>query len=445
MEGTNTTGRKGMKFVNNSLKEPSVGGDGVPGDGTGSDRAGVGGSREHHMHVERNGRHHNGHQSVIAEDGPFHRSSHRSAHSLRNAATSIISSRNSSRPPSPKHPAFRNGAIAGNGIGGRRSPRTRIYEADVENGDDENTPLVHPNRIRSRRGRANGSLRQMEHNARRRGCFRTYAGCIVAIIAIILILTGVGGFLVSTTNALQDVKIINVTDVLVSKQEIMLDLVVQAVNPNAIAVTIGNMDVNLFAKSSHVRDGDGDGGDGGDDRGDGKHDHDHGPGHDDDWWEGSSVSGARKKDTDTEHHLGRLTITLPTKRLYPPPRPHTQYHITGNVDEGTDPPDDLPKDRETMLLGRIFSFDSSLVFEGSPLRRIPSISSGELRLAKPGNKTEEGGTARWERVLMHPFELIVRGVLKYQLPLSGRIRTAPISGSVMIHPGLNTTPTPPSE
>jgi len=422
IDGTNSTGRKGMKFVNNSLnKETSFGGDGVSGDGMSSERGlgGVGSSREHHARGDRNGgRHHNGHRSILTEDGPFHRSSpHKQlTHSLRNAPSSIMPSRQSSRPPSPKINAFRNGVGIG---GGKRSPRTRVYEADIENGD-EHTPLVSTSRTRPKRRPLNSSLRQMEHNARRRGWIRTYAGCIVAVFAIILILTGVGGFLVATTNALQGVRALNVTDVLVSKQEIMLDLVVEAVNPNAIAVTIGSMDVNLFAKSSHVREG-GDGGDGND------------SGLDDDWWE----IGVTKGNLVPKEHPDQVAVDLPKQR-HPRSISQTQYRIRGNVDEGTDPPDDLPEnDKETMLLGRIFSFDSVLNFEGSPIRRIPSISTGELRLAKPGNKTEEGGTERWERVLLHPFELIIRGVLKYQLPLSGRIRTAPISGSVMIHPELD--------
>lgn len=87
-----------------------------------------------------------------------------------------------------------------------------------------------------------------------------------------------------------------------------------------------------------------------------------------------------------------------------------------------------------MLLGRIFEFDSPLIFEASPLRRRSQSSVGELRLSKPGNETEEGGTERWEKVIKYPFELIVRGVLKYQLPLSSRVRTASIRASVIVHP-----------
>lgn len=104
------------------------------------------------------------------------------------------------------------------------------------------------------------------------------------------------------------------------------------------------------------------------------------------------------------------------------------------VDEGNDPIEDPEGDSQIMLLGRIFEFDSPLIFEASPLRHRSQSSVGELRLSKPGNETEEGGTERWEKVIQHPFELIVRGVLKYQLPLSSRVRTASIRASVIVHP-----------
>lgn len=110
------------------------------------------------------------------------------------------------------------------------------------------------------------------------------------------------------------------------------------------------------------------------------------------------------------------------------------HRTTDGTDEGNDPIDDPEGDSQIMLLGRIFEFDSPLIFEASPLRHRSQSSVGELRLSKPGNETEEGGTERWEKVIQHPFELIVRGVLKYQLPLSSRVRTASIRASVIVHP-----------
>ena len=78
---------------------------------------------------------------------------------------------------------------------------------------------------------------------------------------------------------------------------------------------------------------------------------------------------------------------------------HSFIQSRDGVDKGTDPiPTDPAGDPQTMLLGRVFRFDSPLTFESSPWNHSPSISQGQIRLARPGNKTEEGGTERWERV-----------------------------------------------
>lgn len=423
-----------MKFtsVNSNL-----GNEAPVGDGAGNERGGSGGGnsrmdeRRNQKEKEKNGgsRNQNGHRSLLTDESPFHngQSQRTSSHSPRHGSGSHISSRSTSQSNTPRH-----GSALRNGFGSKKSPRNK-FDPEMEGADDERVPLIRPARVH-RRGRPNsGSHRQPEYNPqpRQRGLFRTYIGCIVAVVAVMLIMTGVGGFLFATTKALVDVSVLKVTGVLVSKQEIMLDLVVEAINPNAISVTVGAMDVNLFAKSSHV--GDGKGKDGGDPLGPGDGDgdddnHKHG------WWQ-TGRGRRRQKNGDTTATARTEHISLSFTRT----RYRARVAIANgesDVDEGTDPPEDLPEggDRQTMLLGRIFAFDSALTFDASPIRHKSSISIGELRLAKPGNKTEEGGTERWERVLQHPFELIVRGVLRYSLPLSGRIRTAPIGASVLVHP-----------
>jgi len=99
----------------------------------------------------------------------------------------------------------------------------------------------------------------------------------------------------------------------------------------------------------------------------------------------------------------------------------------------SDPPAEPPlKDpsagKQTMLLGHILKFDNPLIFDGSFWRRQPHRAEGSLRLSRPGNHTEAGGTERWERVLKHDFDLQIRGVLTYTIPLTGQIRNRSISG-----------------
>ena len=132
-------------------------------------------------------------------------------------------------------------------------------------------------------------------------------------------------------------------------------------------------------------------------------------------------------------------------------RQNPPEHTQDGIDKGTDPISDPEGDSQTMLLGRVFRFDSPLSFGSTPWTWSPSTSKGQIRLPQPGNKTEEGGTERWERVLQHEFELIVRGVVKYQLPLNSRFHSSSISSSIKVVPdnddnhGPNDPdPTPPS-
>lgn len=216
-------------------------------------------------------------------------------------------------------------------------------------------------------------------------------------------------FLVMSNRPMYDLQIEKVQNVLASEQEIMLDLLVGAVNPNALGISVTDMDVNLFAKSKHV--------------------------------------GRSGDFTDDKPHTALTSsVSLPPHRRkrsqlpqtdspwhYWYPHKDTEPSKPGH-DHGTDPDDSLEGDSQTMLLGRIFHFDQPLTFEGSPIKRHPHFSVGELRLAHPGNKTEAGGSHRWEEVLKHPFELIIRGVLRYQLPVSSRVLSAAVAASVLVHP-----------
>jgi len=182
----------------------------------------------------------------------------------------------------------------------------------------------------------------------------------------------------------------DIQNVVASQEEIMLDLIVNAVNPNIIGVTVSDMDISLFAKSKHVGS--------------------------DSWWR--------------EHGNGPHDNVEDWRPIEEDAVPDVS--ITG-VDEGTDPIEGEPR---TMLLGRIAHFDSPLNFEGSFFQRHRAESIGELRLSHPGNKTEAGGSERWEEVLQYPFELIVRGNFKYTLPLSTQEFKVPVTATHYYDPDI---------
>ncbi|KAK2779005.1 hypothetical protein FQN53_001579 [Emmonsiellopsis sp. PD_33] len=398
--GHNVTGKRSMKFTNNTYG--TLDGDVDHSSGRGSGRANGHVHSTRHSHIGRHGRN-GGHPSVL-DPSPFiqSQSPKSSRHNLNNGGRQTYRSSHAYRMTgSPK----KNGDTYG-------------YDFDGEGADDERTPLVGSVRVnRSRHGRRpnSASLRQMEYmEQRQRGCFSRYGFCVIILAFFFLLVGGATTAFIGLMKPLTDVYVKEIQNVLASEQEIMFGLDVRAANPNLMAITINDMDVNIFAKSRFV-------------------------GSESFWRDLGSHSNPlpRTRDSNLRARLASAVKQLTTgvNDIRVPPTPDVPAHIADGIDEGTDPiPEDPSGDPQTMLLGRIFHFDSPLTFESSPWKHELSRSIGEVRLAKPGNKTEEGGTARWERVLQHPFELIVRGVVKYQLPLTSSMRSASISSKVRVVP-----------
>lgn len=337
-------------------------------------------STPRHHHIGRYGRNTH-HLSLFDNDSPFGQT--RQSNSPRNATGTFRNSR-------PNSPRTANGKIA--------SPRKyggSAYDNNEDIADDERAPLMGTVRTRNRHSKRPHSrdLRALEMGEDYEpSCGSRCTGCALLIFVLIVICSGLGLFAMAVNRPLMDVEIRKITNVLASEQELMLDLDVLAVNPNLFAVTVSDLDINLFAQSPYV---------------------------------GTSM------DWQSEHPGEEMPVDPSElqKRGWFWPDP---AQPNDGVDEGTDPDD--PEGAQKMLLGRVEQFDSPLTFEPTPLRRNPISSVGEIRLSKPGNKTEVGGSDRWERVLQHDFDLIVRGVIKYQLPLSSKMRSAKIGSRKTVHP-----------
>lgn len=376
-----------MKFSNNysSIGYSNEGNDGTVRGPSQTGRP-ASGNTTHHHHIGRYGR--GGHASLFNSDSPFPNATK----SMRSAAGQI--SPRSSRNPQAVHVT--------------KSPRKieeiMSYDLEGEGADDERTPLVGSIRSgRNRRRPLPGSVRHIYSEDRgHRFCGRVTAftslGSVLAILVAAIVV-----ILIMCSKPLVDVHVKDIRNVLASEQEIMLDLHVQAMNPNFIAIQISDLDVNIFAKSKHVGTSS--------------------------LWRAGHLQRLPRKSR-PRSQSDQVASQQDPSLLDPS---DIISHLDGGVDEGTDPIDDPAADSQTMLLGQIFEFDSPLIFEASPIRHHSDGSVGEVRLAKPGNRTEEGGSERWEHVLQYDFELIVRGVVKYSLPISSRLRRANISGSILVH------------
>lgn len=254
--------------------------------------------------------------------------------------------------------------------------------------DDEFTPLMN-----NRNGRNDARLRRgrmSRAESYQRTPFRTFASCakytcvsllMGAVVALIVIA------LVLCNRTLFDIKVTQVRNVLASEQELFLEFAVTARNPNLVDVSVGEGDLDLFAKSKYVGTTE--------------------------MWRDGTIPGIEEAGNDT-------------KAL--------QFVPDDNVDDGTDPIEEPGSGTHTMLLGKVTDLESPLVFASSPFNHELRHSVAGLRLGKPGNKTEEGGSRRWENVMQHPFELVVRGRLRYYLPLSSKERYMPITASTTVIP-----------
>jgi len=389
--------KKSMKFVNSSTTNGTIDNAYVDDDGRGTGRSNAGSARgtaRHHHHFGRWGRNSgsggNGHPSLFAEHSPFNPS----------LATANMGSRQSSGPPSPR---FGNRAAAN---GKRGSHLSAGYDLDdtTTGADDETTPLIQGGTARSSRSgrgrRGMHSLRSIEAQTYHRSApsvLNRFASCLVLTVMLLLVVSGAIGFMFATSQPLTGIQLVSMDHVVASQQELMLDLTIRAHNPNVVVVVVDSADIEVFAKSPHAMT-------------------------DSEWWRHT--------------HPGEIGP--------PPPRKIDNNNGGGDTLQTTDAepdPDPSPPDDTSpnMRLGTITGFDSALSFEGSFFHKGISYSSGEVRLTNPGNGTY-GGQERWERIMEDEFQLILKGVLKYTLPLSQRVRTATISGKTTVKPNAANDP-----
>ncbi|KAG6008688.1 hypothetical protein E4U21_004043 [Claviceps maximensis] len=382
--------KKSMKFVNTFGGNVS---DGLtPGDedGKGSGRSAGGSARgtvRHHHHIGRWGRQPgNGHASLFDNESPF-------PNAAKSKFPSTSNLRNPSAPPSP-----RNFLTTRGHLNSKRSTMqmSSNYDLDDTTGaDDERTPLI--STLRSSRGHRNRrgphNLRQAESQtySRRSSYLNRFAACLVLTMMLLLVTTGAIGFMFATSQPMTGIEIVSIKNVVTSEQVLMFDLTVKAHNPNIVPVSIDHADLEIFAKSEFAGTGS--------------------------YW---------------RQHSGAV--------------PLDEFHTVD--DPANDPPKSEPgtgdsdsDSRPNVLLGRIAEFDSPLAFEGSIFHQGTSSSTGEMQLPFPGNDTA-GGSKRWEHIYQNEFDLIVKGVVKYSLPLSSHIRSATVSGRTTVKP--NSANDPPS-
>lgn len=384
-------GKKSMKFANNYNSIGYANDEGTV-RGPSQNSRNPSNTTSHHHHIGRYGR--GGHASLFDSDSPF-----------PNATKSTQSTANHGGQYSPRHSNARSPHVVHVTKSSRKAEDILSYDLEGEGADDERTPLIGFNRTaRNRRRALPGSVRQMYSEERGHGvCGRVTAWTTLGVV-LTLIVAAIVAVVILCSKPLTDIHVKDIRNVLASEQEIMLDLHVHAINPNLIAIQVSEIDINIFAKSKHVGTNE--------------------------LWRSHQPHDETPNPPPKPGKV-RISSSSTSPFIHDPADIINQLD---GIDEGTDPIDDPAADSQTMLLGQILEFDTPLIFEPSPLRHHSLGSFGEVRLAKPGNRTEDGGSQRWEHVIQHDFELLVRGVIRYSLPVSSTLHSASIAGRVVVHP-----------
>ncbi|KAK0727016.1 vacuolar segregation subunit 7-domain-containing protein, partial [Lasiosphaeria miniovina] len=379
--------KKSMKFVNSynsNANESAVGEDDGKGTGRSNTAGSARGTARHHHHFGRWGRNGSGnsHPSLFTDPSPF-------------SASQSVGSNTARQPSGPPSPRFNGRAAIANGKRGIHLSAGYDLDDTTTGADDETTPLIPSGTMRSGRSargrRGMHNLRSMESQSYRPqpSFLNRFASCLVLTVMLLLVVSGAIGFMFATSQPLMNIKLVGMDHVVVSSEELMLDLTIRAHNPNVVVVVVDSANIEVFAKSPHA-------------------------GTDSEWY---------------RTHPGEIKT---------PRKPSMSRRAIGTLDDSADDPP--PSDSApNMKLGTITGFGSPLTFEGSFFHSGPSYSTGEVRLHNPGNGTV-GGPERWERIMGDEFQLIVKGYIKYTLPLSQRVRSQIIEGNMKIKPNAANDP-----
>lgn len=210
--------------------------------------------------------------------------------------------------------------------------------------------------------------------------FKSFVYTLISIICILAI-GFILGFVLASTKDLTNISIVSIDNAVVTQDELVFSIVVEALNPGWFTVIIEEVEIDIFAKSGYL------------------------------------------------DQPGGLSV-------------------------------------ETVLLGSVFNLESALVFEGSLLNRELRQQTGDIKLIGPGKnltgsndppKSFMGHKLRtlgkshpdpdipdnadkWKVISKHPFDLILRGVFKYSLPMTSNTKSAVINKVGYVDPSTAVLP-----
>ncbi|ONH66721.1 Vacuolar segregation protein 7 [Cyberlindnera fabianii] len=129
--------------------------------------------------------------------------------------------------------------------------------------DKDETTVRRPRSLKAKRPYARGQQYQQEqeqysphnfYNRKRNTKIQMLknAMCLSVTVFVLLAVGFIGGFLLANSKELQDLEIVSVDDIIVSVDELVFDLSVGAYNHGLLGVDISQVELDLFAKTTHL-------------------------------------------------------------------------------------------------------------------------------------------------------------------------------------------------
>lgn len=162
------------------------------------------------------------------------------------------------------------------------------------------------------------------------------------------------GLFVIIARPLQQVKVVNITNILVSSQALIMDFEMVVFNPNFWQVSVQQTDLSIFSSKP---------------------------------WSDHDLAN---KTLDHFEKVSELTFR--------------KSELAKNIVQNND---------GLILLGRVFQLDIPFVFLSAFWNKSVSRSIARFHLENPGYGNFKNGSFIWDHIIQHEFQLVIKGFLKY--------------------------------
>ncbi|KAG0676779.1 hypothetical protein C6P42_001129 [Pichia californica] len=221
----------------------------------------------------------------------------------------------------------------------------------------------------------------------------------VSAIFLLLFLGFISGFILATNKELQNLKALEISNTIISQEELIFDMTFSAFNPGLMPISINNVKLDIFAKTQYLNSMEK------------EYDYEISK-----TYETVLLGAINKLEVPLYFQGGFLNrkkdVSNTEIKLI---NPCSYKDDDGNNDDNGGGDDD--EDENNGRRGNYTGFDNSSILSMIPISHIPD--------------------PRWVNISRNPFDLIVRGAMMYKLPFSSQNHTISISYTSYIDPGYD--------